>query len=406
MTHKNKLVTALILATAGIATNNSHAVGLQLMPGSPNFGTAGAGHAASGMGAGSAWANPATMTLLEGQNIGFGAIYAESDIQFSASDESDESGGNAGGSQWIPSFAYSNAISDSLSLGMSVVVPFGSAIDYDEDWAGKNVATDTQMSTVQAMPSLAYRINDQWSLGFGITANQTHVEQNLMMQLGRKQFEIGLEADGMAYGWTMGTLYEINDHHRIGVVYRSQVDTDLTGEGTLEGEAYDAELNWENPASLMISGYHDITDEFSLLWDIGTTYYSAFETTNVTIDDSPIPGLDTLELHRNWQDAQRYALGGHYALNDALTLQAGYSLDESPVSTADRSVDMPIDDIERYALGALYKVNDTVDLSFSVEYADMGSAKTQTNDDPMFASPAGEFDTSVIATSFSLNYQF
>lgn len=405
-----KLITALAITGLPLVSNTSHGVGLQLMPGSPNFGTAGAGHAAAGLGAGSAWANPATMTLTKEQNIGVGLIAAETDLQFKASDDADNSGSNAGGSLLIPSFAYSNAISDSLSLGFSFVVPFGSEIEYQDDWAGANVATSASTQTLQAMPALAYRFNEHFSMGFGVTANETSVHQELKMTMGtpRNPIEMGveLEAEGIAYGWTMGTLYEINQDNRIGVVYRSQVDTDLEGDGTLSGTQYDTSLNWENPASIVISGFHRLNDDFSLLWDLGRTYYSAFETTNVTVEDMPIPGLDNIELDRHWQDANRYAIGTHYQLSEDIILQAGFSLDKSPVSKADRSVDLPLDDIKRYTLGTLYQLNSSVGLGFGLEYADLGDAETQTSDDPLFASPAGSYDNSAIAASFSMNYQF
>ena len=123
---------ALALAViTGSLSMTAQAAGLQLMPGSPNFGTAGAGHAAIGLGAGSAWANPATMVLVEGQQIGVGIIAAETDVQFEADDADAESGGNAGGEIFIPSFAYVNSISDKLSLGFSFVVPYGNSLDYD-----------------------------------------------------------------------------------------------------------------------------------------------------------------------------------------------------------------------------------------------------------------------------------
>ena len=117
-------------------------------------------------------------------------------------------------------------------------------------------------------------------------------------------------------------------------------------------------------------------------------------------------GLDNIELDRHWQDANRYAIGTHYQLSEDIILQAGFSLDESPVSKADRSVELPLDEIKRYTLGTLYQLNSSVGLGFGLEYADLGDAETQTSDDPLFASPAGSYDNSAVAASFSMNYQF
>lgn len=403
-TSPSVLALALVAITTPLLSMTVQGAGLQLMPGSPNFGTAGAGHAAIGLGAGSAWANPATMVLVEGQQIGLGIIAAETDVQFDADDPDVDSGGNAGGEIFIPSFAYVNSVSDNLSLGFSFVVPYGNSLDYDEEWGGDNVATSVHLQTLQAMPSLAYRINDQFSLGFGITANQTSVEQELTMSMGPVKMDVALEAESIDYGWTLGGLYELNADHRFGFVYRSQVDSDLTGDGSISGTTYDTELNWENPASIVISGVHKIDDKVTLMWDLGRTFYSAFEETQVQVDMGE--GLD-LTLHRNWQDANRYAVGSHYQLNDKVILQAGYSYEESTVETEDRSVDMPLDDIQRFTLGAMYQMNNAINLGLGLEYASLGEANTQANPDSgAFEGPQGSYDSSAVAGSFSINYAF
>ena len=394
-------IIAIAAITAPLLAMNAKGAGLQLMPGSSNFGTAGAGHAAIGLGAGSAWANPATMTLVEGQQIALGVIAAKTDIQFEANDPEVESGGDSGGEIYIPSFSYLASIHDKMRFGFSVVVPYGNSLDYDNDWEGSNVATEVSLETIQAMPSFAYRINNQFSVGFGVTANHTSVEQALQMSVLRNTMDVTLEADSIDYGWTLGGLYELNVAHRISFVYRSQVDSDLTGTGSVGASDYDANLNWENPASIVISGYHQVSDDITLLWDLGRTFYSAFEETKVELEGFPTE----IDLERNWKDANRYAIGTHYQLNDNVILQAGYSYEESTVETADRSIDLPLDNIQRFTVGAIYKVSPNIDLSLGLEYADLGSPNIEDNGDPLFASPEGEYDNSAMAGSLSINYK-
>lgn len=404
----------LIAFSTPFVSMTAQGAGLQLMPGSPNFGTAGAGHAAAGFGAGSAWANPATMVLVEGQQIGFGIIAAETDVEFNP-DDPEGTGANAGGNIYIPSFAYVNSINENLSVGFSMVVPYGNSLNYGDDWDGNNVATDVSLETIQAMPSIAYRINEQFSIGFGISANHTSVTQNLKMDVpipGMGIHDTELEADSIDYGYTVGGLYEINEDHRLGFVYRSQVDSDLNGTASLEGKkisplngTYDAALDWVNPASIVISGVHQVSDKTTVLWDLGRTFYSAFETTDVSLEDAPIPGLPT--IHRNWEDADRYALGTQYQLTDTVILQAGYAYETSVVSDENRTVDLPLDSIQRYTAGVLYQMNSDTSLGFGIEYAKLGDAKII--NDPSTApldSPSGSYDSSALAASFSVNYQF
>jgi len=427
--NKNMMKTQLALNTLALAilatpllSMSAQGAGLQLMPGSPNFGTAGAGHTAIGMGAGSAWANPATMVLVEGQQVGFGVIMAQTDIEFEADDSTVDSGGNAGGDIIIPSFAYVNSINEQLSVGFSFVVPFGNSLDYNEGWEGENVANSVSLETLQAMPSIAYRINDQFSVGFGMTANHTSVEQGLKMNMSLEgvpfpvNTDVALEADSLDYGWTLGGLFEMDGQNRIGFVYRSEVNSDLTGTGTLSNNniasldgSYDTELSWVNPASIVISGVHQLNDDVSVMWDLGRTFYSAFNETQVLVKGL-LPGDPPsdlpLTLERNWKDANRYAVGTHYQLNNKVILQAGYAFEESTVDDADRNVDIPLDEIQRYTVGALYTVTTDTELAFGLEYADLGTPSTESEDNNDFSAPSGEFDNSAVAASFSVNYRF
>jgi long-chain fatty acid transport protein len=414
---KNNTRTALTLIafSTPFMSMTVQGAGLQLMPGSPNFGTAGAGHAAAGFGAGSAWANPATMVLVEDQQIGFGIIAAETDITFNP-DDPDGTGSDAGGNIYIPSFAYVNKINENVSVGFSLTVPYGNSLSYDEDWDGNNVVNDVSLQTVQAMPSFAYRINEQFSIGLGISANHTSVEQTLNMNVpvpGMGVHDTELEADSLDYGYTVGGLYEINENHRLGFVYRSQIDSDLKGTADISGGGklsplngnYDAALDWVNPASIVFSGVHQVSEKTSLLWDVGRTFYSAFETTDVSLEDAIISGLPT--IHRDWEDANRYAIGTHYQLTDKVILQAGYAYEDSVVSDENRTVDLPLDTIQRFSAGVLYQMNTSTELGFAMEYASLGNAVII--NDPSTApldSPSGSYDNSAIAASFSVNHRF
>jgi long-chain fatty acid transport protein len=404
MKKNTRTALTLIAFSTPFISMTAQGAGLQLMPGSSNFGTAGAGHAAAGFGAGSAWANPATMVLVEDQQIGFGIIAAETDVNFNPDSASGDGGGDAGGNLYIPSFAYVNSINENVSVGFSVVVPYGNSLSYDEEWEGNNVVTDVSLTTIQAMPSIAYRINEQFSIGAGISANHTSVAQDLKIY-GAADAE--LEADSVDYGYTIGGLYEINKNHRLGFVYRSQVDSDLEGSGKMLGETHDTELDWVNPASIVFSGVHQVSERTSLLWDVGRTFYSAFETTNISIEDAPMPDLSEIALHRNWEDANRYAIGTHYQLNNQVILQAGVAYEDSVVSDENRTVDMPLDRTIRYSMGALYQMNTDTQLAFGVEYVDLGDAKvTSEGSPPPFTGPDGSYDASALAASFSVNYQF
>lgn len=389
------------LAMFSLAASNVYAVGLQVTPGTAAFGTAGAGQAAHAGDAMASWSNPANMTQLEGNQGAVGVVAAETDINFEAEQPkvgpAKKDGGDAGGVVHIPSAAYVHSVSDDLKVGVSLMVPYGNSIDYADDWAGANVAKSASMETIQVQPSVAYRVTDSLSLGAGINANYIKAEQELTV-MGQ---DLGLDADDVAYGWTAGATWDLNQSNRLGLVYRSEVNADLEGDGSLNGTSDYASLNWDNPATVMLSGYHQVSDNSAFVWDVGRVFYSSFETTTIY---SELLGME-LDIDRHWQDANRYAVGWEYALNSDWTLQTGFSLDESPVDDQHRSADMPLDEIKRYTVGALYKASPEVDVAFGLEYADLGTPSVA-HESGLLASPAGEYNNSAVAGAVSMNYKF
>ena len=82
-------------------------------------------------------------------------------------------------------------------------------------------------------PALAYRLNERWSLGLGVNINYTYsLSENAVnnpgsgAQDGRAEYE----GDGFAFGGNISALYELNDRTRFGIVYSSEVSTDVEGE--------------------------------------------------------------------------------------------------------------------------------------------------------------------------------
>ncbi|MBK8118839.1 MAG: outer membrane protein transport protein [Sulfuritalea sp.] len=74
---------------------------------------------------------------------------------------------------WLPgaSLFYSHSLDERLKLGVGVYGNFGLTMDFGNNWAGRNLVDETALMAMTIQPTLAYRIDDQWSLGAGLTAN-------------------------------------------------------------------------------------------------------------------------------------------------------------------------------------------------------------------------------------------
>ncbi|MFA0284729.1 outer membrane protein transport protein, partial [Vibrio sp. 10N.222.55.F12] len=95
-------------------------------------------------------------------------------------------------------------------------------------------AGDTSLISVNVNPNVAYRINDQFSVGAG--ANLVYAEAELNRHQGSisnitgdsaSTKLISMTGETFAFGWNVGALYELNESNRFSIAYRSEVDLDF-----------------------------------------------------------------------------------------------------------------------------------------------------------------------------------
>ena len=58
-------------------------------------------------------------------------------------------------------------LTPALSLGLGINAPFGLKTEYDSNWIGRFHAIKSEVRTINVNPSIAFKVNDQISLGAG-----------------------------------------------------------------------------------------------------------------------------------------------------------------------------------------------------------------------------------------------
>ncbi|MFD2230416.1 OmpP1/FadL family transporter [Alkalimarinus sediminis] len=191
---------------------------------------------------------------------------------------------------------------------------------------------------------------------------------------------VDLEGDDIGAEITLGTTFEFSPGHRLGLAYHYLTDFTFEGSATINGQLLSNEtyqkqhttLTWDMPERLIISGSHRVNNDLNLYWDFERVFFDSFKSTDLRID-----GYHTIRIDRNFKDANRYAIGGEYGLNERTTLQLGFSYDESPVDDADRMADIPVDDIFKTAFGTIYQVNEQLDIHGYVSLEFLGDAQIE-----------------------------
>jgi len=357
-----------------ILSNSALAGAYQLYElGTPVIGTAAVGQAVAND-ASTAFLNPAGMGFLPDTQFMLGSQIIMPYTNFSKNSLntiSGDNGGNAGLLTPGMDIYYSYNLSPCLKLGLSVASPYGGALNYDDGWTGRYVVQDAMFYTININPSIGYRVNQWLAVGAGASIEYMNLTQTTAFAIEHLvDGQIDVKTDNYAPGFNLGVMFAPYASTKIGIAYRSKINHDLHGQLTFLriDRAPNTSLNMVSPQNIIASASHDFSDRFTLLAEAGWSNWSSMKNTTLNVGDRSV--ITPL----NWKNTYRAGLGGRFNATPALTLQAGVSYDSSPTTTENRLPSLPMDRQIRVGTGVLYSMLKTVQLGFSYEYWNLGSA--------------------------------
>lgn len=414
------LSTFAVLAGASAFTGPVFAGGLYISEfGDPAQGASGAGAGALAQDASTAFHNPAGIMLLEPNENHWmaSALYVDPSNKFRkesgttvppvASDEGN--GGDAGVSAVGGAFWWARPISDKLGFGIGLNSLSAAAMEYSSgnpnanDFVGRYWASEVDLLTVDLAPSIAWRINEQWSLGFSIPVRFGQLDMTVSVPtIGPPHFPAtdGVaqisDGDDISATVALSVLWEATDRLRFGLAYLGENELEFSGDLSvngpmgnplpLPGNAVDVTLPFVQ--TLRLSGSSDIGDHMTVLATIAWEDWSAFDNLLLSTD------AGTGALARDWKDTWKFALGLRWRTGGAWTHYAGIAYDTDPTNAAGRTADMPLDEQWRYSLGTNYTLNNGVKLGGVLTYADYGDGRINNGGD--WGTVVGKFSTNRI----------
>lgn len=322
------------------------------------LGNAYAGSAAVADNASTVFFNPAGLTQLTGFQFSAGVTAVGPSYKFrnDGSTGTGSNGGDAGGWHGVPNLYLSGRLTDNLSLGFGVSAPFGLATEYDSAWIGRAQAIKSEIRTVNFNPSVAYRVNDKVSLGFGV--NYQKIDAELTNSLSR------LKGDDSAWGWNVGALFTLSPAMRVGLSYRSSMKYTL--EGTMNG-TIPVKADVELPDTAILSVWQQVSDRWEAMGDLSYTRWNTLRSLNVV---SRASGATLGTEQFNYDNSWRVAWGAAYKASDAAKLKFGIAYDRTPVRDADRSARVPDNSRLWLSLGGQWNAGryGKVDVGYSYLY--------------------------------------
>ncbi len=204
--------------------------------GSDNTGLANAGAAARAQGPSTIASNPAGLSYLPGTQVSAGGQLLFGDLGFDVDGTSTASGGDGGNPLGLTpsaSFFISQQLDERWTIGFGSYGDFGLAENYDNDWAGRHYLQNASIVGLSLVPSAAYKLNEQWSLGIGVKAMYAMLESQAAINraplglLDRSDGQFNYEDQTWGYGANLGLIYAPQPGTRIGLAYTSEINLDF-----------------------------------------------------------------------------------------------------------------------------------------------------------------------------------
>ena len=426
----NKTLLSAAVAVGLLSTPSvTHAAGFQLAEYSATgLGRAYAGEAAMADNAGAQWRNPAMLTYLEGTQISVGAIYVDPNIDIEGTSGALNKPANSSDfahSAVIPNFYVSHKYSEKLAIGFAAGTNYGMETDLGKDFAGSNHGNEASVISMELNLNAAYQVLDNVSVGGGI---RYVMAEGSFGATAAATLPVGttlkyMEGDDTAWGWQVGTAWQINENNRLGFTYKSEVD--LTLEGHAKGAAFDAvaagvggvgaikpqysgSMELALPATAELASFHQLTDTVAIHASVNWTNWSSFKELVADIPEfGPARTQDIKE--ENWEDNYRFAIGTTYQMTPKLALRSGIAYDTSAVSEEHRTATIPETDRTWLSIGAGYQWSEQLSLDAGFTYILAKDAKMLEDDAasaPFGGSFEGEVSGSIWLVGVQANYRF
>ncbi|HFG1637889.1 TPA: outer membrane protein transport protein [Vibrio cholerae] len=388
-TNKTLLSSAVAFGLASVSTF-TQAAGFQLAEYSATgLGRAYAGEAAMADNASAQWRNPAMLTYLEGTQISAGAIYVNPNVDVEGTVNHAQLGKTHASSNdfahdaVIPNFYLSHQLNEQMALGFALGTNYGMETDLGTEFAASHFGNQASVISKEANLNIAYQILPQLSIGggvryvmgeghFGATAPAKnlirHPVTNNVMALPKGTTLKYMEGEDNSWGWQVGSTWQINQDHRVGFAYKSEVVMDFEGhaEGVSYGSYKPGMMSVTLPATAELASFHQLNDQWAIHASINWTDWSSFKELTAVF-----PEKSDLIKSENWEDNYRFALGTTYQYDAKLALRAGVAYDTSAVDDKNRTATIPETDRTWVSVGGSYVATPqlTLDAGFTYIFA-------------------------------------
>lgn len=235
---------------------------------------------------------------------------------------------------------YAAKITPRITAGIGLYTPYGSSLQYESNWVGRNVIQSISLMAYFIQPTISYKINDKLGVGAGLVYAFGVFDIDRGLTYSEDSY-VNLNGSSSNIGFNVGVHYSVNDKINIGIDYRSKITMDLKdGKATFyvpesvysiipKNNTFTSTLPL--PANLDIGVSYQITPRLLLAAEVDWIQWSAYKNLSFTFKQKG----DLLDesFPRKYRDIITPRLGAEYKVASNFLVRAGIYYDQSPVNS-------------------------------------------------------------------------
>jgi len=324
---------------------------------------------------------------------------------------------------FVPHLGAAWPISDTLSAGVAVYVPYGLDIMWEDDPGVNPAAYDCRRSYYfreVITPAISYRFNNRVSAGLGVSLgrSETGIERYSykynLATLGTQELKTETEMkDDFNYSFNLGLMVKPVDNVSLGLTYRSRTETDFEGEmkaitSTGTTTTHQAKTSIDHPEQIQAGIRYQPHEKLSLEFDYVWTNWSIIDRYDVDLAPALL-GVSRESFERHWDDTNQIRFGVEWTVNDLLTLRGGYFYDPSPIGDHTFDIQWPDADKKTYSLGCglnfgKFSIDAVVQYAVVESERYIGGESERLNDDYNGSSVSMHADGDIWGMGLTFNY--
>ncbi len=364
--------------------------------------------------------NPAGLTQLQRPQLSLGASFVLPSVEYHGNGVSEDMDTKI---NTLPNMYFTSPIIENkLAAGIGINVPYGLQGKWDGDGFSRYVVTDFKLSIINVNPTITYKPLSCLSIGVGFdyyyanSSQESRIPFSLITSTPDGHSDLDMHGDG--FGYNTGILYNITPHHSIGVSFRSKADINFDGKlkqsgfpvGVFGFDRFNSQATTSATIPEMLSfGYaYRHGDLWSIEADVQWTNWSRFDILNIGLEPpNPLRGAEVEDV-RNWHNTWSFALGGEYALSEAIKVRGGYTFHESPVPSETLEPSIPQSSRHGLFTGLGYrwgkKLNKGIDFAYGAVFYENRNINNSVGEP--FGSTDGHYDIITHIMAINFNYIF